>query len=55
MVVKLTKNMNGLMARYLIFRTDRIGDFIFSRIITDAINNQNKLMGVCCKPSDQEG
>ena len=31
------------MTRYLIFRTDRIGDFIFSRIITDAIKNQNKL------------
>ena len=30
------------MTRYLIFRTDRIGDFIFSRIITDAIKNQNK-------------
>ena len=31
------------MTRYLIFRTDRIGDFIFSRIITDAIKNPNVL------------
>ena len=29
------------MNKYLIFRTDRIGDFIFSRMITDAIKNQN--------------
>jgi ADP-heptose:LPS heptosyltransferase len=29
------------MNKYLIFRTDRIGDFIFSRIITDAIKKQN--------------
>ena len=29
------------MYRYLIFRTDRIGDFIFSRIITDAIKKKN--------------
>ena len=29
------------MNRYLIFRTDRIGDFIFSRIITDSIKKQN--------------
>ena len=31
------------MNRYLIFRTDRIGDFIFSRIITDAIKKKNPL------------
>ena len=29
------------MNRYLIFRTDRIGDFIFSRIIMDSIKKQN--------------
>ena len=29
------------MNRYLIFRTDRIGDFIFSRIITDAIKKKS--------------
>jgi len=29
------------MNKYLIFRTDRIGDFIFSRIITDAIKKKN--------------
>ena len=29
------------MNKYLIFRTDRIGYFIFSRIITDAIKKQN--------------
>ena len=29
------------MNKYLIFRTDRIGDFIFSRMITDAIKKQN--------------
>ena len=28
------------MIKYLIFRTDRIGDFIFSRIITKAIKNK---------------
>jgi len=31
------------MNRYLIFRTDRIGDYIFSRVITDAIKKQNSL------------
>ena len=30
------------MAKYLIFRTDRIGDFIFSRLITESIKNDNK-------------
>ena len=30
------------MNKYLIFRTDRIGDFIFSRMITDAIKKQNQ-------------
>src|SRR5210317_2190239 len=29
------------MNRYLIFRTDRMGDFIFSRIITDSIKKKN--------------
>ena len=29
------------MNRYLIFRTDRIGDFIFSRILTDAIKKKS--------------
>ena len=29
------------MAKYLIFRTDRIGDFIFSRVITDAIKKND--------------
>ena len=29
------------MSKYLLFRTDRIGDFIFSRIITDAIKKKN--------------
>lgn len=29
------------MIKYLIFRTDRIGDFIFSRIITKAIKNKH--------------
>lgn len=29
------------MHRFLIFRTDRIGDFIFSRIITDSIKKKN--------------
>jgi len=31
------------MAKYLLFRTDRIGDFIFSRIITHAIKKKNSL------------
>ena len=35
------KKLVGCMNRYLIFRTDRIGDFIFSRMITDSIKRQN--------------
>ena len=30
------------MKRFLIFRTDRIGDFIASKIILESIKNQNK-------------
>ena len=40
------------MAKYLIFRTDRIGDFIFSRILTEAIkfkNHKNIIDFVCSK------
>ena len=29
------------MNKFLIFRTDRIGDFIFSRILTESIKNDN--------------
>jgi len=29
------------MTKYLIFRTDRIGDFIFSRLITDTIKKKD--------------
>ena len=29
------------MSKFLIFRTDRIGDFIFSRILTESIKNDN--------------
>ena len=38
------------MKKYLIFRTDRIGDFIFSRIITDAIKrkNANNIIDIVC-------
>ncbi len=38
------------MSRFLIFRTDRIGDFIFSRILTESIlldNKNNKIDFVC--------
>ena len=38
------------MNRYLIFRTDRIGDFIFSRMLTNSIkinNPKNKIDFVC--------
>ena len=38
------------MHKYLIFRTDRIGDFIFSRILTESIkkdNPSNKIDFVC--------
>ena len=38
------------MNKYLIFRTDRIGDFIFSRILTESIkkdNPNNKIDFVC--------
>ena len=38
------------MSRFLIFRTDRIGDFIFSRILTESImldNKYNKIDFVC--------
>ena len=30
------------MAKYLFFRTDRIGDFIFSRMLVRSIKNKNK-------------
>lgn len=38
------------MSKYLIFRTDRIGDFIFSRIITDAIkkNDSSNIIDFVC-------
>jgi len=38
------------MAKYLLFRTDRIGDFIFSRIIIDAIKkkNPNNTIDIVC-------
>ena len=38
------------MAKYLIFRTDRIGDFIFSRIFTESIkkNNPNHTIDFVC-------
>ena len=38
------------MKKYLIFRTDRIGDFIFSRILTNAIKskNPNNTIDVVC-------
>ena len=38
------------MSKYLIFRTDRIGDFIFSRMLTESIkmnNPKNKIDFVC--------
>ncbi len=38
------------MSKFLIFRTDRIGDFIFSRILTESIklnNKNNKIDFVC--------
>ena len=38
------------MAKYLLFRTDRIGDFIFSRIIIDSIKkkNPNNIVDIVC-------
>ncbi len=30
------------MSKYLIFRTDRIGDYIFSRVLTESIKMENK-------------
>ena len=30
------------MAKFLFFRTDRIGDFIFSRMLVQSIKNKNK-------------
>ena len=41
--MKLKRNIVGCMAKYLLFRSDRIGDFIFSRIITHAIKKKNSL------------
>ena len=32
------------MKRFLIFRTDRIGDFIASKIILESIKNQIKII-----------
>ena len=29
------------MHKYLIFRTDRIGDYIFSRVLTESIKSEN--------------
>ena len=40
------------MRKYLIFRTDRIGDFIFSRLITHSIkenNSKNQIDIICSK------
>ena len=38
------------MTKYLIFRTDRIGDFIFSRLITDSIikNDPQSIIDCVC-------
>ena len=38
------------MSKYLLFRTDRIGDFIFSRVVTRSIkkNNPNNIIDVVC-------
>ena len=40
------------MRKYLIFRTDRIGDYVFSRIITQSIldsNKKNQIDIICSK------
>ena len=36
------------MSKYLIFRTDRIGDFIFSRVITDSIKKNDPQSTIDC-------
>ena len=38
------------MNKFLIFRTDRIGDYIFSRILTESIkaNNPKSIIDVVC-------
>ena len=38
------------MSKYLFFRTDRIGDYIFSRMIVDTIkkNNPNSQIDFVC-------
>ena len=36
------------MSKYLIFRTDRIGDFIFSRVITDSIKKNDPRSTIDC-------
>ena len=44
------------MDKYLLFRTDRIGDFIFSRILTNAIKskNPNNTIDVVCSSYNSE-
>ena len=39
---KLLINKSGTMAKYLIFRTDRIGDFITSQVVTNSISEVSK-------------
>ena len=43
---KLQKHKYGIMAKYLIFRTDRIGDFITSQVVSNSIyesSNKNQI------------
>jgi len=40
------------MFKYLIFRTDRIGDFIFSRIVTDSIKKNDPMSTIDCVCSE---
>ena len=37
-LAKLKTNKFGIMAKFLIFRTDRIGDFITSQVVTNSIS-----------------
>ena len=44
------------MSKFLIFRTDRIGDYIFSRILTESIkkdNPKNTIDFVCSSYNSQ--
>ena len=39
---RLLTNYHGIIAKYLIFRTDRIGDFITSQVVSYSLKHKSK-------------